>query len=292
MRVTESIAYRNLLCDIESLNQAINKASREVSSGKKINAIRDSPSGSAQLVAIGDMESKIDQYTSNVGDGSYFLQVADSALNEVNNLVTSIYTKGSLAGTETIDSNARATIAEEVRSFRDQLLTVANSQARGRYIFAGSQVTTIPFTITGDTVSYQGDSDVNRVLVDEGLEIAQGVSGSEVFDPIFTAIDGLLSGIDGNDIADIQNALKQFSSTLSGLGQVRGKVGANMSLLENVQSRLDLRSLSVAEQKSRIEDADLTEAAIQLKQTQTSLDAAISAGGSLLGKRNLFDIIG
>jgi len=292
MRVTDSIAYRNFLCDIESLNEAANKALRETSSGKKLNSLRDSPSGSAQLVAVRDMESKIDQYTSNVGDGAFFLQVADSALNEANNLVTSIYTRGSLAGTQTIDPAARATIAGEVRSLRDQLLMLANSQARGRYIFAGSQVTTIPFTITGDTVSYQGDSDVNRVLVDEGLEIAQGVSGSEAFDPIFTAIEGLLSGIDGNNLTDIQNALKQFSSTLSGLGQIRGKIGANMGMLENVQSHLDLRTVSVTEQKSRIEDADMTEAVIQLKRTQSSLDAAISAGGSLLGKRNLFDIIG
>jgi len=65
-----------------------------------------------------------------------------------------------------------------------------------------------------------------------------------------------------------------------------------MGMLENVQSHLDLRTVSVTEQKSRIEDADMTEAVIQLKRTQSSLDAAISAGGSLLGKRNLFDIIG
>jgi len=292
MRVTQSMAYRNFLNDLDSLNQSSNKTLREVSSGKKINSIRDSPSGSAQLVALRDLESKIDQYTSNIGDGSYFLKVTDSALNEVHNLLTSIYAKGSHAGTETINPEERATLAGEIRTLRDQILMLANSQARGRHIFAGSQVTDVPFTITGDAASYQGDNVVNQVFVDEGMEVAQGVSGSEVFDPIFSAIEELLAGTDTNNLTDIQSALARFSSTLSGLGQIRGKVGANIGLLENVQSNLDLRTISVKEQKSRIEDADMTEAVVRLKQIETSLNAALSSGGTLLGQRNLFDIIG
>ena len=53
-----------------------------------------------------------------------------------------------------------------------------------------------------------------------------------------------------------------------------------------------MNKISLTEQKSRIEDADLAESVVELNRIQTALEAAISAGGSLLGKRNLFDIIG
>ena len=292
MRVTESIAYRNFLSDLSNLNESSNKALREISSGKKLSSLRDSPSGSARLVSISDLESKIDQYTSNAGDSSFFLRAADSALNEVNNLIASVYTRGSQAGTETIGADERAALAGEVRSLRDQILSLANSQARGRYIFAGSLVTDVPFTIAGDTVTYRGNADVNSVAVSQGAEVEQGVSGSEVFDSIFEAIEELLVAIDGNNTEDIQNALGQFSSVLSGLGQVRAKIGTNIGLLENIQSNLETSKISLKEQKSRIEDADLAESAVELNRIQTSLEAAISAGGSLLGRPNLFDIIG
>ena len=292
MRVTQSMVYRNFLSDLSSLNESSDKVLREISSGKKLISIRDSPSGSARLVSISDLESKIDQYTSNAGDSSYFLQAADSALNEVNNLVTSIYTRGSQAGTETIGEEERAVLAQEVRALRDQILTLANSQARGRYIFAGSLVTDAPFTIAGDTVSYGGNDVVNSVLVDKATEVEQGASGSEAFSDVFGAIEDLLVAMDGNNIADIQNALGQFSDALTGLGRVRAKIGTNIGLLENIQSNLATSKISLTEQRSRIEDADLAESVVELNRIQTSLEAAISAGSSLLGTRNLFDIIG
>ena len=111
MRVTQSIAYRNFLSDLATLNESSNKTLRQISSGKRLSSIRDSPSGSAHLVSIRDLESKIDQYTSNAGDSTLFLSVAESALNEVHNLVTSIYTKGSQAGTETIGPDERAMLS-------------------------------------------------------------------------------------------------------------------------------------------------------------------------------------
>jgi flagellar hook-associated protein 3 FlgL len=292
MRVTQSIAYRNFLSDLSSLEESSNKALREISSGKKLSSLRDSPSGSARLVTISDLESKIDQYTSNAGDGTFFLKIADSALNEVHNLITSIYTRGSQAATETVSAEQRAAISGELRSLRDQILSLANSQARGRYVFAGSRVTDIPFTIAGDTVSYQGDNDVGLVPVDEGMEIAQGVAGSQAFDPVFTAVENLLAAVDANNPSDIKSALAQFSSVFSDLGQVRAKIGTNMSLLENIQSSLETGRTNLKEEKSRIEDADLAESAVELKRIQTARDAAISAGGTLLGQRNLFDIIG
>jgi flagellar hook-associated protein 3 FlgL len=292
MRVTQNMVYRNFLSDLSNLNESSNKTLREISSGKKLSSIRDSPSGSARLVSIGDLESKIDQYTANAEDGSFFLQAADSALNEVNNLITSIYTRGSQAGTETIGEEERDVLAQEVRSLRDQILSLANSHVRGRYIFAGTLVTDVPFTVAGDTVQYVGNDDVNRVIIDKGTEVEQGVSGSEVFDSVFETIEELLVAMDDDDIADIQAALGQFSDVLSGLGQVRAKIGTNIGHLENIQSHLEMSKISLTEQRSRIEDADLSESIVELNRIQTSLEAAISAGGTLLGKRNLFDIIG
>jgi flagellar hook-associated protein 3 FlgL len=292
MRVTQSEMYRSLLSDIGNLNQDLSRYSSQVSSGKRVNHLKDSPSGSAELVHLAKRNADIDQYLSNRDVGSLYLGVADSALNEVNNLVTSIYAKGSQAVSEIIGDDARAVIASDVRSLRNQIVSLANSEVRGRYVFAGAKVTAPPFLLEGDSVSYQGDGTVNTLSVATGVEVQMNYSGDAVFDPILGAIDTLLTAVDGNDLAAIQTALNQFSSAISGLSKVRAQVGSNMSMLENIQAHLERQQTDVKGQRSLIEDADMAEAVVRLKQTQTALDAALSATGSVLAQKNLFDILG
>jgi flagellar hook-associated protein 3 FlgL len=292
MRITQSETYRNFLSDIETLNESLNKSSRQVSSGKKLTTLQDSPAGSAELVSLTEQASRNDQYKSSVSDSAYFLKVADSVLNEVNNLATTVYTKGSQAASGSINSDVRDTLAEEIRSLRDQIVSLANTQARGRYIFSGSNVTVPAFTLNGDLPAYNGNDDISSVSVDDGMEVSQGVSGADAFNSIFSTINTLLTAIDGNDVAAIQTALSQFSSGLSGLSQARGKIGASLSALENVESNLAARATNLTERRSQIEDADMAQAAVQLKQIQTAMDASLTAAGSALSQRNLFDILG
>ncbi len=292
MRVTQSEISRNLLSDIGMLNEDLARFSRQVSSGKLLNQLKDSPSGSAELVSLAKLDSDIDQYRFNADAGTLYLSAIDSTLNEVNNLATSIYARGSQATSELISDDVRAALASEIRSLRDQIVALANSEVRGRYIFAGSEVAAAPFLLGGDSITYQGDNTVNALSVDAGAEVQMNYSGNAVFNSTFAAISSLLTAIDGNDAAGIQTALSQFSPALTDLSKIRAQVGSNMSALENVQSRLEFRGMSVREQRSRIEDANMAQAAVQLKQTQTALDAAMSAAGSILTQRNLFDILG
>jgi flagellar hook-associated protein 3 FlgL len=292
MRVTQSEIYRNFLSDIERFNENLNSISRQVSSGKKLNQLKDSPAGAAKLVSLTDLKAEIDQYSFNIDAGTYSLQTADSALNEVNNLVTSIYAKGSNAASESVNDDARAPIAFEIRTLRDQILSLANTQANGRYIFAGTKTASAPYVLSGDTVTYQGDANVNTVTVDNGTEVNQNVQASGAFSSIFSAIDSLLTGVTGNDVAGIRAALGQFSAALSALGQVRGVIGANLSLLQDIKPELDSRSIDLKQQQSQVQDANMAEAAVQLQQNQTALNAAVTAAGSLLPQRNLFDILG
>ena len=292
MRITNSEMYRNFLSDIQTLNERLNNAGRQLSSGKKLTYLKDSPSGSAELISLSERASEIEQYKSNIDTGMYFLRVAESALNEVHNLVASIYAKGSQAASEVLASEARVTLADEIRSYRDQILAIANSRARERYIFAGSRVMDAPFTISGDTVSYGGDEEASSVRVDDGTEVQQCISASGMFASIFGAIEELLNAIDEDDLPDIKTALEQFSSALSGLNQVRGRVGVNLGTLESIKTALEMRTLSVKERQSLIEDADLSEVVVRLQKNQTALEAAMTAGGSILRQYNLFDIIG
>jgi flagellar hook-associated protein 3 FlgL len=291
MRVTQSTIYRNYVSNLDTANENLSNISRQVSSGKRITQLKDDPAGSAEVVGLDKQQADLDQYQYNTNSGTYSLSVADSALNEVNSLISSIYSKGSEATSGTLSSDDRAAIGTEVRTLRDQIVSLANSQANGKYIFAGSKSSSAAFTQDGDDVTYQGDDDVNTIAVGNGLEAQQNVAGSEAFSPIFSAVNDLLQGIDGNDTSAIADSLQEVTSALTGLGQVRGTIGANMSMLDNVKNNLSLQDTSLKGQLSNVEDANMADAAVQLKQAQTVLQTTISSGSNLLPQTNLFDIL-
>jgi len=292
MRVTQSEIYRNFLSDIGNANETCSSIGRQVSSGKKLTHLSDSPAASAEIVSLSDRALEIGQYRSNIDAGTFFLQTSESVLNEVNNLAASIYSSGSQAASNSVNADARTILAGEIRGLRDQIFALANTQARGRYLFAGSDVLTAPFSINNDAVAYGGNGEVNNIAVDEGMEVAAGVSGSAAFDSVFSAISSLLTALDAGDTSGIQNALGGFSSALMDLGIARGQIGSNLNLLENAASNLDIKEINLQSRRSKLEDADLAKAVVQLSQSQATLQAALSSGGIILSQDNLFDILG
>lgn len=292
MRVTQAEMYRNFTSDIADINKGLNEVNAQISSGRKLNDLADSPAGSADLVSITDAALKVDMYRSNIDTSSYYLKSAESALNEVNNLVSSIYALGNQAATETLTSEVRATLASELHELREQMISLSNSQVDGRYLFAGSAVDSIPFVLAGDSVVYQGNGIVNEVPVSDGVQVRQGVPGTAAFEAVFSAIDALTFSLDADDIEGAKSSLEQFSGALAELGQARGQIGANLSLLESLSGVLDSQEALFTERKSRIEDADMVNATVRLSQLKTALDGALSAGGAILQQSNLFDILG
>jgi flagellar hook-associated protein 3 FlgL len=292
MRIASLEVSRSILSDIGTLNDDLARIGRQLSSGKLLNQLKDSPAGSAALVSLADTESEVDQYLFNSDANMVYMSAADSALNEVNNLVSSIYSLGSQSVSEIISQDSRKAMAAEIRSLRDQIVSLANTHVRDRYIFAGSRVAEIPFTMEGDVVTYNGDAVISQVQVDKGFKMSMNFAGNAVFEKVFSAVNSTLSAIDAGDIEGIQTSLGSFSAAFSDLASARGQAGSGMNTLENVRSRLESQVTTLKAQRSGIEDADMVQASIQLKQTQTALDAAMSAGGSILTQRNLFDILG
>jgi flagellar hook-associated protein 3 FlgL len=291
MRVTASETYRNLISNLTTLNEKLSTVNEQLSTGKKLVHLKDSPSGSAEIVKLNEQLSNIDQYQTNADHSTMFLQAADSALSSVQNLVTSIFTSGSSAVTNANDTNTRAAIASQVRALRDQLLSIANSTVDGRYIFGGSQVTATPFTISGDAVTYGGDSEINKISIDDGLQAQVNVPGDDIFLPIFDKINSMLAALDANDTDGIKAALDNYSSSQTGLTLARGQVGLSLGRVENVQSALNSAKTITQSELSRVGDANTATTAIQLTQLQTALNATLSAAQIALQQKNLFDYL-
>jgi flagellar hook-associated protein 3 FlgL len=291
MHVTNSMIYRTFLANVNSLDEQLDRANQQISSGKKMVYLRDSPSTASESLRLRWEGSELDLYQANADSSTFYLQVTDSALNSVQSLVTDIQTKAIQAASETVNASDLASIATEVRSLRDQVLSLANTEVRGRYVFAGSRVTTPAFSIAGDAATYQGDDQVNRIAVGDGISVQQNIVGSDVFSPIFASVQALLSAIDAADHTAIGTAVGQITSSLSGLNLARGQVGGDLGKIENLRSQLSTDEVNLKAQQSRVEDVNAAEAVVRLNQIQTALKGTLTAGQSVMQQQNLFDFL-
>jgi flagellar hook-associated protein 3 FlgL len=280
------------MTDLTKLNKSFSEANRQLSSGKKLLDLADSPLGSADLVDITQQSLRLDTYRFNINAGSYQLKTADSVLNEANNVLTSIFTLGSEGANETISSDSREAIGLQVKNLREQMISIGNTTADGNFIFSGTKVTTTPFVLSGGSVVYQGNSATNAIPVADGVEVVAGVPGDVTFSAVFEAIDDLVAAFDADDLDAIQAALGKFPAAETELGQARGRVGTSLGMVEKLSSMLDSREAVLTEQRSNIEDANALEVTVRISQLQTAIDAALSSGGAILRQSNLFDTLG
>lgn len=292
MRVTQSEMYRSFALDIRNINEELADLNSQVSSGKKLKDLADSPGESADLVRITDQALKIEMYNANIDTSTYHLKSAESALNEANNLLSSIHTLGMQATAETLDPDSRAALVNQLRMYREQMISIGNSQIDGHYLFAGASLTSIPFELSGDTVIYNGSDKVNNVPVNDGVDVPQGVSGSSAFGSVFSTVDGLLANLDVGDMEGSKGSLAKFSGALNDLNQSRGLIGTNLNQLESLSGVLESKKAVLTERKSKIEDANMVESTLRLSQLKSALDGALSVGGNMLKQSNLFDILG
>ena len=301
MHVTQLELSRNLLNDLEKLNRSFANANRQLSTTKKLNYLGDSPIGSADLVDITQQALKLDAFRFNMIQSSYKLKASEAALNVVFNTVTSIFTLGSEAATETTGKEGREAILIEITKLRDELVSRGNTQLDGIYIFAGTAVDTKAFAINATTghVEYYGNQNLNDVQIGDGVEIKAGVDGKNALMDIFKAVDKLIDAINtmnGNapvsGAVDINEALGDIGDALDTLNGARGEIGVNISIVDRMSGMLDNRNLILREQRANIEDANLLEVATQIGQLQIAINAALSSGSTIIQQHTLFDLIG
>ena len=167
---------------------------------------------------------------------------------------------------------------------------IANTQANGRYIFGGDSDQSAPYTVdltqSNPISNYLGSSrdcgsleqNAGRVDVPAVSETAQhGLRFSPTTaNNVFSSLVALRSALQNNDTTGISSALTTlgtastyFQGQLAFYGSVQDKVS---NATNQGQS---LVTTSTGASASNIQDADLTQAILELNQGETAQQAAL-----------------
>ena len=110
-------------------------------------------------------------------------KTSDTAMKEVKLLLEKIKAEELIkANTSTTSIEGLEAIAGVIEGYKQNLFNLANTQTEGQYVFAGSDASVKPFSMNpSGKVTYNGDSELRKVAVDEGSYRERGINGIDAF---------------------------------------------------------------------------------------------------------------
>jgi flagellar hook-associated protein 3 FlgL len=289
------------LRNVNRISERMEVAQRQIATGKRVNSISDDPDHiSTLLQARANLEAAA-QIQANLGRIKAESDVAEQALQTSVGLVERARVLGSQGLTGTATPASRTALAAEVGAILEQLVGITRTTVEGRYVFSREAEPQIAYASDPSQKllipQYPGGSFTRLIQHPNGTRFSVGRTAREIFDApdprnnVFQSLNTLRIALAGNDEEAIAGAL---TSVMSSLDHLNGQLAYYGTVQNRVAEAADFGSklqLQIKTHLSQLEDADLTEAILDLNLAQVQLQAALKAKASV-PRASLFDFIG
>ena len=294
-RVTQHSISANALANMQGALGRVSNLSDQLSSGRKLSRPSDSPSGTVSAIATRASLRAEAQIARNADDGLGWLKTADGAMAAALPLLRTA-TQRALQGASTgaMGPEARAALADDVDSLRDEMLSVANSRYQGRAVFGGTQVgdayTVVPPAVgsppgTPSTYTYNGDGGAVTRRTEAASVVAVNTPGDAVFGSGATTVFDELTALAAHlrtDPSLIDADLDALDARLGMFTAGAADIGARYARVERSQQASDDRALGLRSTLSSIENIDLPQTIVDLQMQQVAYQAALGATAKVI----------
>ena len=132
MRVTNNMILRNSSYNINGTKGSVNSSMNQMTTQKKINQPSEDPVVAIRSLRLSTGLSRVDQYyKKNIPDAESWLDVTETALNNMKSLMTDVRTQCVNGSTDTLNQEDRYTILKQLKSLKSQLNAECNADYAG-----------------------------------------------------------------------------------------------------------------------------------------------------------------
>lgn len=286
MRVTNAMQMENWLAIFRQTSQRLERAQVTLASGKSLQKPSDHPAGTAKSIILQEQISREERYLAGINEGSAWLKTADSILGTVANSLSAANEIALLGANGVMTGVQRKELAEQVGQIIEQSVEMANAQHAGDYIFAGEKINVKPFEInstkTGINAYAGGSGNISR-QVQGDTTVNINYSGQEVFvdTKVFDSLFNLKQALEGNDVPEIQNSIKELQGAFNQVVSVRGMVGSKISWLGETKELHEQQKFQLGNLLGEIEEGNIEEVITALKREETAYQAALLVGARI-----------
>jgi flagellar hook-associated protein 3 FlgL len=295
----------NFVNTIDNLQQQLSQVQQQLSSGLKVNNVADAPDQVSPILQLHANIAQNQQVQNNLTATQGVVQTADQNLSSAISLMDQAQTFAAESLGVTQNAQTRATLASQVGSVLQQMVSISQTQVDGKYIFSGDADQSPSYQYNPNSTNgidrLQISSSTHQAVDTNGNRFSVSLTAGQIFDArdssdaptssnVFAALNSLRTALLNNDTAGItssQNALQTASSYLNSQQGFYGNVENRISsALTNAQNA----SVSLQTDLSNRQDANTTQDIVQMQQYMTNLQAAM-ASEAKMPQQTLFSLL-
>ncbi|MDO0821827.1 flagellar hook-associated protein FlgL [Desulfosporosinus nitroreducens] len=293
MRITNNMMTYNFLSSLNKSLEKANKIQMQLADGKALHAPSDDPIKVVRSLRFSTSMELNNQYTQNAQDAISWMDTTDDNMQDLSKIMINIKEQVIQASNGTNPTEAVQSIGRTVDNMINQMINIGNSQIGGRYIFAGQNDRTPPFTRIGDTITYNGDNEKISMPIHPGeatpSQDSVNLTGTDVFGPGLKIL---------NDLIEIKNHLssgtpadQQWLSD-TGLALIEADtdkmllshttLGSRMSIYEMAKNMLESSNTIIEGDQASNDSVDVARGIVDYKNAENVYKSALQIGARIM----------
>lgn len=250
---------------LNSTNKMLGTAMERLGTGYRINSAADDAAGLQIAVRLQAQSSSQGVAMRNAQDAISMLQTAESAFDEMTNIVTRMKDLATQGANGTNSTEENAAMDAEYQQLGEELANIMANTSYG----AGTNLLTDTGKFGAAAVTFQiGASTAETLDVDISTEV-QALNAD-------IGASGALTLGDLTDQTNSSTAITDMDTLLNSISEVRGLLGANINRLEHTINNLGNMRENVDAAKGRIMDADFAQEASNMTKNQMLMQSGMS----------------
>lgn len=280
----------SITAELGTISAQLHEAELTAITGLEISSPSDAPALWPQVDKLIAGSSDQALYQQNIDDVTSLYSVADSALDQVGNLLTRALEVAISMASETVDASSRDAAAIEIQALYDELVGLANTSYNDRTLFAGTAYSTDAYDASG---TYLGSSATPTSVIGADQIIDAGFVGTDVFQggvDLFATLDSFVTALTSNDVATIVGLTEILDDGIEQVNLFRSQIGYQWNVADDARLLSESLNLVMSERLTGLVAADPVEAYTELVNLQYTYEAAMQVAAGALSS-SLFDFI-
>ena len=233
----------------------IDKAMERLSTGKRINYAKDDAAGSAIAVRLTAEIQGLAVASRNAADGQSLLDTAEGALQETQTLLMRLRELAVQSSNGTLTTSDRGALQAEAAALEAEISRISDTTSWGGINLLDGSLS--------DGITFQAGTKEGETIV------------ASIPDMAATAATIAVSvGFSIGTFTNAQSMITAVDAAISGVGTVRGNLGAISNRLNSTIANLDQVRVNLSSSRGRIEDADFAQETANLARGQILQQAA------------------
>ncbi len=264
-RIRTNISALNALNALSQINSRLTATNLRLATGKRINSAADDPAGLTLANTLDVRARRVASATRNVGDAENVVSIAEGALNNINDLLSTMVEKITLAANDTQGTSERSAIQQELDQLAEEIDSITQQTQFNGVVL-----------LTQGTLTFQTGPDGLNVSL---FKLSHAFTSAALGVSSLTVANQALASI---SLGSVNAAIASVAAALQ-------LAGATIERLRVKTDNLAVAQLNLQAAESRIRDADLAAEQLEsskltiLQQTATAqLAAANAAPASIL----------